>query len=161
QHTIELVPTANDETGRRNHAVGALAARQLGILFDAVDGNFGASAKNGKDRTILQEIDCIVAPLTSCDLTAIETKQSIKLSPIERHLLRGDEASGHLAPKGLAWFCVAWTDGHRRLLLELPEVSEMVCSSRTVTRLSHADDRAGCKSRQEGSSDYLCDAMVR
>jgi hypothetical protein len=92
-----------------------LAALKLWILLNAVDRNFGAAAKDGEDRAILQEIDRIVTPLASCDLAAIQTKQSIKLSPIERHLLGGDEARGRLAPKGLAWFPIAWTNGHRRL----------------------------------------------
>src|SRR4051812_17185046 len=87
QHAVELMPTAHDETSRRDHAVDALAACKLWILLDAVDRNFGAAAKDGEHRAILQKIDRIIAPLTSRDLAAIETKQAIKLTPIECHLL--------------------------------------------------------------------------
>jgi hypothetical protein len=115
QDAIELMPTAHDETSCGDHAVNALAACKLWILLDAVDRNFGAAAKDGENRAILQKIDRVIAPLTSGDLAAIETQQAIKLAPIEGHLLGGDEARGYLAPKGLAWFSIAWTNGHRRL----------------------------------------------
>jgi hypothetical protein len=115
QDAIELMPTAHDETSRGDHAVNALAACKPWIFLDAVDRNFGAAPKDGENRAILQKIDRIIAPLTSRDLTAVETQQAIKLTPIEGHLLGGDEARGHLAPMGLAWFSIAWTNDHRRL----------------------------------------------
>src|SRR5262245_18856210 len=155
QDAVELMPAAHDEAGGGDHTVDALAACELWILLDAVDRNFGAAAKDREHRAILQKINCIVAPLTSCDLAAIKTKQAIELPPIERHLLGGDEARGHLAPKGLAWFFIAWTNGHRRLLLELIVSPESL--SLEMSPGCHADDRAGRRSRQGCWLAYLWD----
>ena len=46
QHTIEFVAAPHDQTGRRNHAIGALAARQLRSFFDAVERHFRGAAEH-------------------------------------------------------------------------------------------------------------------
>jgi phosphinothricin acetyltransferase len=43
QHPIEFMPAPEDQPGRGYDAVGSLPLRQPGILFDAVDGDFGGS----------------------------------------------------------------------------------------------------------------------
>src|SRR5215467_15185228 len=107
----------HDQAGGRDDAVGALAARQAGALLDAVDRDFGAAAEDGKDRTVLQEVDRVVAPFTGGNLAAVEAEQAIELTPVEGHSVGGGEGYMGLAPMKLAGFGIARTKGHRRLLL--------------------------------------------
>src|SRR5262249_58976914 len=106
QHAVELVTTAHDEAGRGDDAVGALAARQPRALLNPVDRNLGAAAKHGEDGAILEKVDRIVAPLAGCDLAAVEAEKPIKLAPVERYALGGDEDGFRLAPLELAGFYV-------------------------------------------------------
>src|SRR5207244_1067542 len=119
QHAVEFMAAAYDQTGRGDHAIGALTARQARTLFDAVDRDFAGTAKNGKHRAVSEEIDGIIAPLAGGDLAAIEAENAVELTPVERHSGCGGERDNTrgLAPVKLAWFGIAWPERHGRLLL--------------------------------------------
>src|SRR5260370_9413851 len=104
----------NDQPGRGNHAVDPLPQGRRTIFFNAVDRNFGSSAKYRKHRSILQEIDGIVSPLTLSDLASVKTEYAAEFAPIEGDL-GGNLSSGKrcsartLAALGLAWINFAPT----------------------------------------------------
>src|SRR5712691_2485465 len=111
QHAVELVAAAHDQAGRRDHAIGALPARELGMFFDAVDGNFGGAAEHREHRAVLQEIDRVIAPLAGGNHAAIKVQDTIELAAVEGHAACGGErrmARG-LAPVELARFDIAGT----------------------------------------------------
>src|SRR4030088_2662111 len=78
QHAIELGPAPHDQAGRRDHAVGALAARQLGVLFDEVDRHFGGMAEDREDGAIAQEIDGGVTPFSGGNPPAIHAQNAVE-----------------------------------------------------------------------------------
>ena len=86
QHAVEFVAAPHDQAGRRDHAVGALAARQPRIFLDAVDRDFGAAAEHREHRAVLEEIDGVVAPFSGGDHAAIKAEDAVELAPVEGHL---------------------------------------------------------------------------
>ena len=105
---------AHDQAGRRDHAIGALPAREARALFDAVDRDSAGPAKNGKHRAVFEEIDGVIAPLAGGDLAAIEAQDAVEFAPVECHSAGGGESNDTcgLAPVQLAWFDIAWPNGH-------------------------------------------------
>ena len=103
QHAIELVAAAHDQAGRRNHAVGALAARQPRIFLDAVDRDFRGAAEHREHRAVLEKIDGVIAPFAGGDHAAVEAENAVELAPVEGHLTGGGGRS-KLAPAPLARF---------------------------------------------------------
>src|ERR1700722_11168490 len=97
QHAVELLAAADDQTGRRDQAIGALPPCEPRVLLDTVERDLAGAAKDREDRTVLQEIDGIVAPFAGRDLAAIETEQAAQLGTVERDLCRGDMARSDLA----------------------------------------------------------------
>src|SRR5262249_57505412 len=80
---------AHDQTCRRDHAIGALPARELRTFLDAVDRNFGGAAEHGEDRAVLEEVDSVVTPFAGGDLAAVKAENAVELAPVE-----GDSAGG-------------------------------------------------------------------
>src|SRR5262245_32383804 len=108
QHALELVATAHDQAGGRDHAVGTLPARQPGMLLDTVDRNFGGAAEHREHRAVPQKIDGVVAPFAGGDLAAIEAENAVELAPVESHAAGGGERRvTRLAPMELARFSLA------------------------------------------------------
>src|SRR5689334_14006527 len=105
----------DDEPGGGDEAVGALAARQTGVLLDSIDRDFRGPAENRKHGPVLEEINGVVAPLAGGDLAAIKVENAVELASAEGHAARGDTGrAGAVAPLEFAWFDVA---GHRWRLL--------------------------------------------
>jgi 2-dehydropantoate 2-reductase len=94
QHAVKLMAAAQDQPGRRDHAVHALLARQTRILLNPVDWNLGRAAEQREHGAILQEIDGVVAPLTLGHHAAVKVEDSIELETIERHLVRHRTRNG-------------------------------------------------------------------
>src|SRR5688572_23450999 len=103
------MPALDDQPRRRDHAIGALLAREPRIFFDAVERHFGGAAENGKHRAVFQKINRIIAPLAGCDHAAIEAENTVEFAPAEGDL-PGDDASTGLAPALLARF--GFAEGH-------------------------------------------------
>ena len=89
QHALELVAAADDQAGRRHHAVGALAARELGIFFNAVDRHFRGSPEHREHGAILEEVDRVIAPLAGGHHAAVEGEDAVQFAPVEGHLMAG------------------------------------------------------------------------
>ena len=105
QHAVELVAAAHDQAGRRDHAIGALAARQLGIFFDAVDRDFRGAAEHREHRAVFQEVDGVIAPFAGGDLAAIEIENAVELAAAEGDLVAGAGARARRGcrPRGTGW----------------------------------------------------------
>src|ERR1700720_1792847 len=106
---------AQDQAGRRDHAVGPLWPPQARILFDTVDRHFRAAPEHRKHSAVLAEVDSVVAPLTGCDLAAIEAENSVKLPSVESYRIDGGEGRGYargFAATRLARVGFAGTGGH-------------------------------------------------
>src|ERR1700693_4911752 len=88
QHAFELVAAAQDQPGRRDHAVHTLLAGEPRILFDSIDRNLGGAAEYREHRALSEEIDSIVAPLAIGDHAAVEIQNAIKFETVERHPVR-------------------------------------------------------------------------
>ena len=126
---------AQDMTGCRNDAVGALPALQARIFLDPVNGEFGGAAENGKHGAVFQKIDRVVPPFTGCDFAAVETENAVKLAPAESNFACGG-GRAHLAPAPRARLDFA--DGHAA-----PPLSKLLHGSFTTLH-----DRAGPMRRQ-------------
>src|SRR5262249_57578077 len=87
---------AHDQTCRRDHAIGALPARELRTFLDAVDRNFGGAAEHGEDRAVLEEVDSVVTPFAGGDLAAVKAENAVELAPVESDSAGGGE--GQRAP---------------------------------------------------------------
>src|SRR5262245_28490356 len=128
---------AQDVPGCRDDAVGALPARQAGILFDPVNRKFGGAAEDRKDGAIFEEIDGVIAPFTGRNLAAVETENAIKLAAVERHLACGG-GRAHLAPAPRARLDFAEVHA-------APPLPEAPCMEASPA----FHDRAGAMRRQE------------
>src|SRR6516164_155021 len=109
QHAFEFVPAPYDEAGGRDHAIRALPARQLGRFFNAIDGNFRCTPEDRENGAILEEVDGVIAPLSSGDLAAVKAEYAIEFAPIEAHPAchGGGRSVRGLAPMKLARFGIA------------------------------------------------------
>ena len=94
QHAVEFVAAAQDQPGRRDHAVDALLARQPRIFFDSVDRNFGGAAEHREHRAVSEKIDGVVAPLAVGDHAPVQIQNAIEFETIERHPARQRSRSG-------------------------------------------------------------------
>src|SRR5664279_4985149 len=104
---------AHDQAGRRNDAVGALAARQLRIFLEAVERNLGGAAEHREHRAIFHEVDGVIAPFAGGDLAAIKIENAIELAAAECDVLGGGWATCRgSAPEGLARIDIAGTERH-------------------------------------------------
>src|SRR6476620_11756215 len=56
KHAGEVVAALEDQAGRGDHAVGALAAGEFWRLLDAVKRNFGRVPKHGEHGLLAQDI---------------------------------------------------------------------------------------------------------
>src|SRR5580700_8625195 len=122
-------------TGRRNHAVGALAPAEPRIFLDAVDGNLRGAAENRKHRAVFEKIDGVITPFAGGDHAAVKAENAVELTPAEGHHTRGGGRS-KLAPAPRARFDFA--DIH-----PAPPLS------------SSLHDRAGRRRRQEPPSRQM------
>src|SRR6185295_8943436 len=96
----------------RNDRICALSPTKCCILFDAIERHFGRPPENRKHRAVLQEGDCIIAPLAGCDFSSIQFEDSHQLTTIESYLGRrfrtgrlGRSASS--ASRKRYWFDIA------------------------------------------------------
>src|SRR5258708_27352046 len=96
-HTLKLVPAPHDEAGCRDHAVGALAAREARALFDAIDRNLCGTAENRKHRPVLEKVDGIITPFTRGHFAAVEAENAVEFAPVQRYSDRGG-SGGSPAP---------------------------------------------------------------
>src|ERR1700761_943864 len=110
---------ADDVSGGRNHAVSALAAAQFRVFLDAIDRHFRGAAEYREHRTILEEVDGIIAPFAVGDLAAVKPQNTIKLTPAESDLGCGGGRTS-LAPAPRAW--IGFAEIHRRLLKLCPKL---------------------------------------
>src|ERR1043166_8065344 len=76
EHAVELMAALEDEPGRRNDAVDALAARETRIFFDAVNGDFRGAAEYREHGAVLEEVDRVIAPFPGRDLAAVESEDA-------------------------------------------------------------------------------------
>jgi len=67
----------------------ALAARQFGIFFNAVDRHFRRTTEHRKHGPILEEVDRVVAPLAGGHHAAVEAKDAVQFAPVEGDLVGG------------------------------------------------------------------------
>src|ERR1700681_2836961 len=110
QYAVELVAATDDEAGRGDDAVDALAARETGIFLDAVDRHFGGAAEDRKHRAVLQKVDGVITPLAGGDFAAVEAENAVEFATIESHSGRGGGGDVCAAPGNLAW--VNFAEGH-------------------------------------------------
>src|SRR4029077_6044531 len=124
----------DDQSGCRDHAVGALPARELGIFLDSVERHFGGAAENGKHRAVFQKINCVIAPFAGRDHAAIESENAVELAPAECHLPGDDGRNTALAPAMLARF--GFAESHAA-----PPLSDcrMIAPSRNSRKGSRCD----------------------
>src|SRR2546426_6752650 len=107
QDTLEFVAAAQDQAGRRDHAVHALLARQPRILFDPVDRHFGSAAEDRKHRAVFQEVDGVVAPFAVGDHAPIQIEDTVEFETIERDTIwRWNRSGGARHCAALAWIGV-------------------------------------------------------
>src|SRR4051812_22124900 len=98
---------AQDQPGRCYHAVHALLAREPRIFLDAIDRHFRGAAEYRKHRTVLQEVDGIVAPLAIGDHAPVQIQNTIEFKTIERDSIWRWARSGGTRPCAiLAWIGV-------------------------------------------------------
>src|SRR4029078_1753369 len=114
QHRIEIVAAAHDQVGRADHAESALAARQLWMLFDAVERHFGTAPKYRKHGAVFQKINRVIAPLTGCNFSPIKIENAPELAAAESHLVGGGggRTERGRGPQGLAWINFAGNKRH-------------------------------------------------
>src|SRR4029079_13238131 len=114
QHTIEFVAAPHDQTGRRNHAIGTLSARQFRILFDAIERHFRGAAEQRENRAVFEEVDGVISPLAGCDFAPIQIENAIELAAAESHLTYGGggRADRGTTPEELAGVNFAGTERH-------------------------------------------------
>ena len=88
QNRIKLVPSAHHKPRGRDHAVCALAARELRTLLDAIDRGFRSAAKNGTHGPVPQRVGrnhSIAPPLclpAACQIT-VDHRGSLLTDQIE------------------------------------------------------------------------------
>src|SRR5215469_1703525 len=96
-----------NQSGGRDHAVGALPARQPWTFFDAINRDVAGAPKNGKHRAISEEIDRVIAPFAVRDFATVEPQDAIELTALEHDGWGGGEPGG-VAPARLAGVSFAW-----------------------------------------------------
>src|SRR5256885_17255709 len=94
QHALEFVAAAQDQSGRRDHAVHALLAREPWIFLDAVDRNLGGAAEYRKHRAVFQKVDGVVAPFAIGDHAPIQIEDTVEFETIERDTIWRWDCSG-------------------------------------------------------------------
>src|SRR5690242_21424216 len=72
-----------DEAGRGDDRIGALAARQTRLFDDSVKRNFGGAPEDREDRFVAAMIDGVVAPFAIGDLAAVDLEDFVELLAIE------------------------------------------------------------------------------
>src|SRR5262249_36495285 len=115
QHPLELVAALENQPGRRDDTVGALAARQPRAFLDAVDRNFARAAENREHRAVFEKIDRVIPPFPRGDLAPVKPKDAVELAAFEGYL-RGEvrRSAQCLAPSELARFSLAEAHGASR-----------------------------------------------
>src|SRR5271170_2728915 len=106
EYAIKLLAAAQNVTGRRDYAVGALPASKPRILLDAINGEFAGAAENGEHSPVLEKIDGVITPLAGGDLAAVKAENAVKLAPAEGDLACGG-GRAQLAPAKHARFSFA------------------------------------------------------
>src|SRR6516162_4449228 len=96
-----------NQSGGRDHAVGALPARQPRTFFDAINRDVAGASKNRKHRPISEEIDRVIAPFAVRYLATVEAQNAIELTALEHDGWSGGEP-GSVAPARLAGVSFAW-----------------------------------------------------
>src|SRR5205823_2050744 len=102
EHSVELLIAPENVSGRRNDAVGALAARQPRIFLDAVDRDFTGAAEYRENRAVFEKVDGVIAPLAGRDLAAVKPQEPIELAAAESYFTGGDVRT-MLVPAPRAW----------------------------------------------------------
>ena len=67
----------------RHDAVGALLARELQILLDAVEGEFGGAAEDTENGFVARHVDSVVAPFAGGDLAAVHGEDGGEFLTVE------------------------------------------------------------------------------
>src|SRR4051812_14562683 len=92
----------DDQARRRDDAVRALPTRELRVLLDPVERDFGGAPEDRKHRTVSEKVDRVIAPLAGCDHAAIKAEDAVELAAAESDLPGDGACSGGLAPALLA-----------------------------------------------------------
>ena len=161
QHAVEFVAAAQDQAGRRDHAVGALLARQLRIFLDAVDRHFGGAAEHRKHRAVFQKVDRVIAPLAGGDHAAIEIENAVEFAAVEGDLQRLTGAAvlraGAPPPRRLAGIGIAGTE--RSCGASFAAVSAMIAPARR--RSASPSSRLNWPQKRADSADSCDHEFVR
>lgn len=86
EHLAQILATFQHHARCVHDRIGALFARQLGVFLDPVKRHFGRPPENGKDGSVLQMRDAIVAPFAAGDHERIDPQYLIQFSTIETHI---------------------------------------------------------------------------
>src|SRR3982751_5217209 len=126
---------AQDQSGRRDHAVHALLAREPWILLDPINRNFGSAAEYRKHRAFFQKVDGVVAPLAIGDHAPIQIENTVEFETIERDTnWRGGCSGGACHCAVLAWIGVLRYRAHGAP----PVISGLLSSPKTGPHFSGA-----------------------
>src|SRR4051794_7409682 len=113
QHPLEFMAAAQDQAGRRDHAVHALLAGEPRIFLDPVDRDFGGATENGEHRAFPQEIDGVVAPFAIGDHAAIQIEDAVEFETVECDtVLLGNRSGGTRHCAIVAWISVLRYGSH-------------------------------------------------
>ncbi len=83
KHVFQLMAPFQDQSGRRNDRVSALAAGKLGPLFDAVKRHFAGAAEDAEDGGFAQIVDGVVAPFAADHAPAVGLEDGVQFPAVE------------------------------------------------------------------------------
>src|SRR5882724_4070322 len=114
QHAVEFMAAAQDQAGRRDHAVHALLAREPRVFLDAIERDFGGAAEYRKHRAVLQEIDGVISPFAVGDHAPVEVQDAIEFEAVEGNSMWHWARSGNARRcAALAWIGILQNRTHR------------------------------------------------
>ena len=83
QHAPQIVSALQDQPGGRDHAVGALLARQPRDFLDPVEREFAGAPEDREHRLFAPEIHGVVAPFAGRHLAAVDVQDVTQFLEIE------------------------------------------------------------------------------
>ena len=83
----QFMTALQDVAAGGDNLVHALFARQCRVLLHIEHRHFTGAPEDRKHSAVLQMIDRIIAPFSSCHLETVDSQNGFQLSPIERDLL--------------------------------------------------------------------------
>ena len=136
--------------------IGALAARQFRIFFDAVERHFRCAAEHRKHRTVFQEIDGVIAPFAGGDLAAVKIENAVEFAAAEGDLVHGGGAALRAGdPPPWDWLGSISPEPNvmRRLLLLMPMIAPGGAHGKGLI--------AGSKCREKRAKRRQCRSRTR